>query len=123
MRYNLTLRLSLIRAGGNLEGSQYGISFLPAPPLSLLIDQQFIETTERTSDGDKTQKIYTEQEFFGTCCSVDDSALTLYGITVKMKLDTPSSRKLNFILCSDTCLSTILSSTFIEQYPIARHGK
>eukprot|EP00980_Cylindrotheca_fusiformis_P012669 scaffold3103_cov136-Cylindrotheca_fusiformis.AAC.7 len=78
-------------AGGALEASRDGIRFLPAPPLSLLIDQQFVETTERTSDGDKTQTIYTEQELFGTCCSVDDLALTMYGLKVNVKLDTPSS--------------------------------
>lgn len=80
------------RAGGSLEPNRSnGKKFVPAPPLCLLIDQQLIETTQRTSDGDKTQKIYTEQELFGTCCTVDDAALTLYGVKVNTRLDTPSS--------------------------------
>jgi hypothetical protein len=87
-------------AGGNLESPRNGFSFLAAPPLSLLIDQEMIETTERTSDGDKTQKIYAEQELFGTCCSVGDEALTLIGIKANMKLDTPSSSKYIFLFRS-----------------------
>ncbi|CAJ1965692.1 unnamed protein product [Cylindrotheca closterium] len=79
-------------AGGCLEPNRgNGKKFLLAPPLSLLIDQHMIETTQRTSDGDKTQKIYTEQELFGTCCAVDDSALTVYGLKINTRLDTPSS--------------------------------
>lgn len=64
---------------------------MATPPLSILIDQHMIETTQRTSDGDKTQKIYTQQELFSTCCVVDDAALLVYGLTVNTKLDTPSS--------------------------------
>jgi len=79
-------------AGGILEPNRSnGKKFVPAPPLTLLIDQHMIETTQRTSDGDKTQKIYTEQELFGTCCAVDDAALTVYGLKVNTRLDTPSS--------------------------------
>ena len=80
------------RAGASLEPNKSnGKNFLPTPPLSLLVDQHMIETTQRTSDGDKTQMIYTEQELFGTCCSVDDTALTLYGLKINTRLDTPSS--------------------------------
>ncbi|KAL3942036.1 MAG: hypothetical protein SGBAC_003697 [Bacillariaceae sp.] len=79
-------------AGGSLElNKSNGKKFLATPPLSILIDQHMIETTQRTSDGDKTQKIYTQQELFSTCCVVDDAALLVYGLTVNTKLDTPSS--------------------------------
>lgn len=84
--------VSFHRAGGTLEPDKSnGKTFLAAPPLSLLIDQHMIETTQRTSDGDKTQKIYIEQELFGTCCAVDDAALTVYGLKLHTRLDTPSS--------------------------------
>ena len=70
-----------------------GISFLQAPPLSLLIDQTLTETASRTSDGEKMKQAHTTQEFFGICCSVGDDGLTLHGVNVTVQLDTPTSGK------------------------------
>jgi hypothetical protein len=80
----------LFRAGGNIATLD-DISFLPTPPLSLLIDQKLIESTSRTSDGEKVKHAHTEQELFGICCSVNENALTLYGTELKVQLDTPTS--------------------------------
>jgi hypothetical protein len=80
----------LFRAGGNIATLD-DISFLPTPPLSLLIDQKLIESTSRTSDGEKVKHAHTEQELFGICCSVNEDALTLYGTELKVQLDTPTS--------------------------------
>ena len=77
-------------AGGNIETVE-GISFLPAPPVSLLVDQQLIEKSSVTTDGEKKKQAYTEQELFGISCSVNADALTLYGTEMKVLLDTPSA--------------------------------
>lgn len=63
--------------------------FLLAPPLSLLIDQHIIETTARTSDGDKVTRSHTEQELFGVCCSADEAGLVLYGVSILVRLESP----------------------------------
>jgi hypothetical protein len=79
-------------AGGNVDTLE-GISFLPAPPVSLLVDQQLVEKSSVTTDGEKKKQAYTEQELFGISCSVDGDALTLYGTEMKVQLDTPSAGK------------------------------
>jgi hypothetical protein len=68
-----------------------GRVFLPAPPLSILVDQNLVETTSRTSDGEKIKHAHTEQELFGVCCTTDEAALTLYGTTMFVRLDSPIS--------------------------------
>ena len=80
------------RAGGVVE-SLNGINFLATPPISVLVDQKIIEHTTRTSDGEKFQQAYAEQDYFGVCCSVSDESLVLYGTEIKVLLDTPTSRK------------------------------
>jgi hypothetical protein len=77
-------------AGGNVDTLE-GISFLPAPPVSVLVDQQLVEKSSVTTDGEKKKQAYTEQELFGISCSVDGDALTLYGTEMKVLLDTPSA--------------------------------
>jgi hypothetical protein len=79
-------------AGGNVDTLE-GISFLPAPPVSLLVDQQLVEKNSVTTDGEKKKQAYTEQELFGISCSVDGDALTLYGTEMKVLLDTPNAGK------------------------------
>lgn len=79
-------------AGGNVDKLE-GISFLPTPPVSLLVDQQLVEKSSVTTDGEKKKQAYTEQELFGISCSVDGDALTLYGTEMKVLLDTPSAGK------------------------------
>lgn len=84
--------LFVFRAGGIIP-SLNGVDFVPAPPLSVLGDQNLIETASRTSDGEKMKQAHTEQELFGICCSVGDEGLTLYGLDVTVQLDTPTSGK------------------------------
>jgi hypothetical protein len=71
-----------------------GIQFLPTPPVSLLVDQERIERSEITRDGEKKKQAYLLQELFGICCAVNGDALTLYPIEIKVHLETPSSSKL-----------------------------
>ena len=68
-----------------------GLEFLPIPPLSILVDQNIIETTSRTSDGEKVTRTHTEQELFSVCCSADDSGLTLHGATILVSLASPTA--------------------------------
>ncbi len=68
-----------------------GRIFVPVPPLSILVDQNLVETTSRTTDGETISRAYTEQELFGVCCTADDSALILYGTILFVRLDSPVS--------------------------------
>ena len=94
--FRLSCFVHVIRAGGNLETLD-GISFLPAPPVSLLLDQQLVEKSSVTTDGERIKQAYTEQELFGISCSVNGEALTLYGTEMKVQLDTPSSCKYGYV--------------------------
>lgn len=77
-------------AGGPVP-SLDGRAFLSVPPLSILVDQNLVETTSRTTDGEKINRIHTEQELFGVCCTSDDSTLTLYGTCIFVQLESPIS--------------------------------
>ena len=83
---------------GESLGSLDGVDFIPVPPISLLIDQELIETSSVTTDGEKRHHAYTVQELFGVSCAAGDDNLTLYAVSMKMQLDTPTSRKSAMVL-------------------------
>jgi hypothetical protein len=68
-----------------------GRDFLPLPPLCILVDQNIVETTSRTSDGEKITRIHTEQELFAVFCSASDAGLTIYGATIFVRLESPTA--------------------------------
>jgi hypothetical protein len=79
-------------AAAKTVGADPSLSFLPTPPLTLLIDQKLVEHSSWTRDGDRVKESYTEQELFGVCCSVDDcNGVVLYGAEMRVKLESPSS--------------------------------
>jgi hypothetical protein len=57
-----------------------------------MLDQQLIETSTTTSDGEKKKASYLEQSHFAVACSMDD-ALTLFPLDIDVKLDSPSAGK------------------------------
>mmetsp|Transcript_18366 Transcript_18366/g.50976 ORF Transcript_18366/g.50976 Transcript_18366/m.50976 type:complete len:159 (-) Transcript_18366:901-1377(-) len=66
-----------------------GIALLPIPPLAILVEQNLIERSFLTRDGEKKKQAHTEQEQFGICCSVNTGALTLYPVNMKVNVDSP----------------------------------
>jgi len=66
-----------------------GIDFLAAPPISILIDQELVETATRTSDGTNKKTLYIDQSLFSIACAVNDEKLTLFPLNISAKLDTP----------------------------------
>ncbi|CAB9497839.1 expressed unknown protein [Seminavis robusta] len=77
-------------AGENLD-SVDGISLLPAPPVSVLMDQQLIENESKSVDGEKKKTSYIQQQLFGVGCSSTPEALTLYPLDLSVTLDSPIS--------------------------------
>jgi hypothetical protein len=66
-----------------------GIKLLPAPPLSVLLDQQLIENELHSLDGEKKKTSYLEQQLFGVACSSTPDALTLYPLDMSVVLESP----------------------------------
>jgi hypothetical protein len=86
------------RAGDTLEPVG-GVSFLAAPPVSIMLDQQLIETSSATSDGEKKRISFLEQSLFAIACCMDDGP-TLVPLDISVKLDSPSAGKYrNRTLC------------------------
>jgi hypothetical protein len=84
--FDITLREN------NLDPSTIKQSFLPTPPLTLLIDQKLVENSSWTNDGDRVKQSFAQQELFGICCSVNESqGIVLYGSEIDVKLESPSS--------------------------------
>ena len=77
-------------AGEALETAS-GIDLFPTPPLSIMLDQQVIESSKASSDGVSSKKMYLQQTLFALSFSCSSEALTLYPMTVSVHLDTPSS--------------------------------
>jgi hypothetical protein len=92
----------LRRAGENLT-SVDGIKLIPAPALSVLLDQQLIEKESQSLDGEKKKTSYLEQQLFGVGCSSTPDALTLYPLDMSVVLDNPVA-------------GTFLRSFFVERY-------
>jgi len=76
---------------GDPFGKIDGHEFLPIPPLSIMVDQNIVETTSRTSDGEKITRTHTEQELFCISCSANDTSLTLYGAVTHVRLESPTA--------------------------------
>lgn len=81
----------LCRAGDPFDKKVDGIELLPAPPLSVLLDHQLIETETKTTDGDKKKTSFIEQNLFAIGCTATMECLTLYPVDVTVQLDTPIS--------------------------------
>lgn len=65
---------------------------LQAPPISILIDQEVIETSTTTSDGMNKKSSYIDQALFSLSCSIDDKdGPVLLPLDVNVKLDTPTA--------------------------------
>jgi len=76
------------RAGPAVQAID-GMEFLAAPPISILIDQETVETATKTSDGMNKKATYLDQSLFSIACAVNDDGLTLFPLNINAKLDTP----------------------------------
>ena len=94
------------RAGDPLDRVD-GVTLLNAPPLSVLLDQQLIETESKTADGEKKKTSYIEQHLFAIGCAATPECLTLYPIDISVHLDTPVAGK------SSNWSSLVLSSSVL----------
>jgi hypothetical protein len=83
--------LDLNSAGPFLDESTIGVKCLVAPPISVMLGQEMVETSVVKSEGVSTKKGHLEQSLFSIVCSADDSGLCLYPIGIDVKLENPSS--------------------------------
>lgn len=71
--------------------SMNGATFVAAPPVSVLLDQQLVETAKTTSDGVNKKDSFLEQTFFSTTCSSNAERLVIFPLDIRIKLATPTS--------------------------------
>jgi len=65
---------------------------LLAPPISVLLDHEVIETSTVTSDGTMNKKSsYIDQSLFSLSCAIDSDGPLLLPLDVTVKLDSPTS--------------------------------
>mmetsp|Transcript_23496 Transcript_23496/g.65361 ORF Transcript_23496/g.65361 Transcript_23496/m.65361 type:complete len:869 (-) Transcript_23496:36-2642(-) len=76
---------------GETIDSMPGFSFFPTPPLSIVVDQQLIETSRTSSDGVSIKKSYLQQKLMGITFATSDQQLTLYPLDITVTIDNPSS--------------------------------
>jgi len=65
------------------------MALLPAPPISVLIDQDVVETAQSTSDGTNKQSSFIDQSLFSLSCSISTNGPVLLPLDVSIKLDNP----------------------------------
>jgi hypothetical protein len=111
-------------AGGTITKID-GCDFLPTPPLSILVDQNMVETTSRTPDGEKVTETHTEQELFGVFCSANDSGVTLYGATILARLASPTAIpvRTNVLLTTFTSSSPSIDSDEKDAIPPSKRAR
>lgn len=68
-----------------------GNIFLKAPPISVLLGQDMIETTVVKSEGVSTKNHHLEQSLFSFVSSADEDCLCIFPLSVDVKLESPSS--------------------------------
>lgn len=66
-----------------------GMTLLPAPPISVLVDQDVVETAQSTSDGMNKQSSFIIQALFSLSCSISTNGPILLPLDVNVKLDNP----------------------------------
>lgn len=82
----------ILRSADGVGGDGAITSFLPVPPVSILLDQELIETLTATSDGVQKKKSYLNQKLFAATCSADkDHGLTLYPLDIEIRLESPAA--------------------------------
>jgi len=65
---------------------------LLAPPVSVLLDHEVIETSMVTSDGTMNKKSsYIDQSLFSLSCAIDSDGPLLLPLDVTVKLNSPTS--------------------------------
>jgi hypothetical protein len=67
------------------------ISFLAAPPISTLLDQELIETSIVASDGTAKKSSYLEQTLYAIACAVNENELKLFSLQVTVDLASPTA--------------------------------
>jgi hypothetical protein len=80
----------LVRAGDAIEITD-DIQLLRSPPVSILLDQELIETAKASSDGGSKKTFRIEQSLFSVACSVSEGGLTLVPLDVSVHLDSPTA--------------------------------
>lgn len=84
------------RAGSTIDsadGDDDNKSYIPAPPVSVVLDQKVVQTDSVSNEGEKKKNAYLERDLFALWCSAADDGIRLYGAKVKVHLDTPYSGK------------------------------
>ena len=68
-----------------------GISWLKAPPISVMLDQQMKETSSRSLDGVTKKRRYLEQSLFAISCSATSDGVKLVPMVIETMLDSPAA--------------------------------
>jgi hypothetical protein len=65
---------------------------MPCPPISILLDQELVETSSVTQDGASRKDCHVSQSLFAIACSVSgDEGVVLHPLNVRVALASPSS--------------------------------
>ena len=78
------------RAGPALESID-GINLLGAPPVSILMGQELVESSVMKSDGVSVKTAYADQSLFSIACTVNEDLLSLVPLDMNVKLESPTA--------------------------------
>lgn len=68
-----------------------GINLLGAPPVSILMGQELVETSILKSDGVSVKTAYADQSLFSIACAVNEDVLSLVPLDMNVKLESPTA--------------------------------
>jgi hypothetical protein len=65
---------------------------MPGPPISVLLEQELVETSSVLQDGVSKKECHLSQSLFALACSIiDDQGVLFYALNVQVKRDSPSA--------------------------------
>lgn len=99
--------------GGPIEPMD-GKKFVNVPPVGFVLDQHMTHKHFVATDGEKKKKAYLERDAFALTCTVDESALEIYGFSVTATVDSPASGKLYIICVYASCFECTQQLTTLQ---------
>jgi hypothetical protein len=79
--------------GGPIELAESGVTFISAPPIAIIVDQEIVQDQIVSSDGILRKSSHVDQLLIGFTCSITDEGVCVYPLDIEMAMSAVPERK------------------------------
>jgi hypothetical protein len=79
--------------GGPIELEESGVTFISAPPIAIIVDQEIVQDQTVSVDGILRKSSHVDQLLIGFTCSITDEGVCIYPLDIEMALSATPERK------------------------------